>query len=90
VVTPVVHAYGHVGRTSWKKVAAHVDAALHARFETRSLDLQSAVPDGSSRVLVAQSGFALEPFVAATQRNGSRGRGFWYAAARRSTPCSRS
>jgi glycosyltransferase involved in cell wall biosynthesis len=72
VLTPVVHAYGHVGRTSWKKVAAHVDAALHARFETRSVDLQSAVPDGNPRVLVAQSGFALEHFVAATQRNGSR------------------
>jgi glycosyltransferase involved in cell wall biosynthesis len=69
---PVVHAYGHVGRTSWKKIAAHVDAALHARFETRSLDLQSAVPDINPRVLVAQSGFALEHFVAATQRNGSR------------------
>jgi glycosyltransferase involved in cell wall biosynthesis len=43
--TPVVHAYGHVGRTSWKKVAAHVDAALHARFETQSVDLQIAVTD---------------------------------------------
>jgi glycosyltransferase involved in cell wall biosynthesis len=71
-LTPVVHAYGHVGRTSWKKVAAHVDAALHARFETRSVDLQSAVSDASSRVLVAHSGFALEHFVAAAQRNGSR------------------
>jgi len=71
-VTPVVHAYGHVGRTSWKKIAAHVDAALHARFETRSLDLQSAVTDTSPRVLVAQSGFALEHFVGAMQHNGSR------------------
>jgi len=72
VVMPVVHAYGHVGRTSWKKVAAHVDAALHGRFETRSVDLQSGVPGTSSRVLVAQSGFALEHFVAATQHNGFR------------------
>ena len=70
VVTPVVHAYAQLGRTSWKKVATHVDAALHARFETRSADQQSAVPDTSPRVVVAQSGFALEHFVAATQRNG--------------------
>lgn len=72
VATPVVHAYGHVGPTSWKKIAAHVDAALHARFDTRSVDVRSAVPDTTPSILVAQSGFALEHFVAASQQNGSR------------------
>lgn len=62
----VVHAFAETGATSWKKIARHVDAALHARFRTRSRDARDRVRDGASpRVVVAESGSALEHFAAA-------------------------
>jgi glycosyltransferase involved in cell wall biosynthesis len=64
-VPGVVHAYGETGATSWKKVARHVDAALHSRFETVSLDRRSRVLEASPRLVVGESGFALEHFAAA-------------------------
>lgn len=69
----VVHAYGALGSTSWKKVAVHTDAALHARFATHSIDGRSTPRAPSAAVLLAHGGFALEPFAAAV-RGGSRAR----------------
>jgi glycosyltransferase involved in cell wall biosynthesis len=67
----VVHAFGELGATSWKKVARHVDTALHARFATSSRDARTRVRDDARpRVVVGAAGFALEHFAAARRADG--------------------
>jgi glycosyltransferase involved in cell wall biosynthesis len=69
----VAHAFGEIGATSWKKVAGHVDAALRSRFDTVSLDRRARILEAAPRLVVGESGFALEYFAAA-RRSDPRAR----------------
>lgn len=62
----VVHAYGELGETSWKRVAAHVARGLERRFpEFCALGPLDRLPTTPPRVVLAESGFAWESFAAA-------------------------
>jgi glycosyltransferase involved in cell wall biosynthesis len=62
----VVHAYGALGETSWKKVATHVARGLGRRCsDFRAVGPLDRLPSAPPRVLLAESGFAWEPFAAA-------------------------
>jgi glycosyltransferase involved in cell wall biosynthesis len=67
----IVHAHGPLGRTSWRKVGAEVDAALRARCGTVRSGALGTIPATPPGVVVAQSGFALEHFAAA-ERSGAQ------------------
>lgn len=79
----VVHAYGALGVTSWKKVSGHVDQSLRAAFGAVSCGWGDAVPARGFDVLLAQSGFALEHQRRAEENDGPgtrlllRGNGPW-------------
>jgi len=79
-VTPVVLRTGTSAGTSWKKVAAHVDAALHRASRPGASTCRARFPT-SVPGLVAQSGLALEQ-CGASRAMAPAGRRIRYAAER--------
>lgn len=65
----VGYAFYQKGVTSWKKASSHVDRTLARHFNYVRLDFHAASAEQAMQVIVGDSGFALEHFLRAAQRN---------------------
>lgn len=66
----VTFAYFEKGLTSWRKTSAKIDGALGKAFKNyKSVSFRSRTADRGTDVVIGQSGFALEHFTRASERN---------------------